>query len=737
MTETGFSPALTLATYMKEMDADQAVKVARELCSQLGSDPESFHGNIWPKNIYLAEGKKAVLGAASRAPVSQRSADQVEYVSPEFFWDSTQEAAADVYSVGLLLYAGCNGGYLPFQPIGEELTDKDRSSALRRRMKGEKIEIPAGVSPELANVIEKALAYEPEDRYITARELLAALNETDEALPSGEDVAAVAGAAAGAILAGDGEQTDIPDEDVPEEDALEENIPEEDPAELREEAIEEETPEEKLTGEEPFEEEALPEGLTDEEIEQANALEPTEEEAAAAVAAVAAVAGTADLDGAAAPAVDAGDQSASDTPKYTVQKDFEQTRETRRQSVTPTSRRRKRSSPLVPILGAVAAVAVVAGAGALIFGGNSDQEVSQPFTTADRVSTAAPSPSPVVITPAPNNLLDDEDDKTAEETPRPSESPDIKDEDSHDGENEPGAAGSSGTDNSADTGAGNGSGITSNSSGTTGTNAGTGGTGSGTTSGGTGIGVGTTSGGSTGGGTTSGGTTGTQTNPSYTVTPADGTVYIQGIGVNIRSGPGTNYPIIGSASTGYELTRTGTVNGWTRVNFKGTVGFVSSTYLTDTAPTTETAAPTVTPAPTQAPAPTPEAPPTPASTFAVQSKDLTYDQAKKAAEADGLSLAVVANDDDFNAIVEKLNGSSVKYAWLGAAYDSSALAWKWSDGTTLSGDDSHWAADNPHNGDDILLLALLDGQWQYISVASSTFDPTSSTYAGQLGYVTG
>ena len=37
-------------------------------------------------------------------------------MAPEVFWSGTLDASADVYSLGLLLYAGVSGGRLPFYP---------------------------------------------------------------------------------------------------------------------------------------------------------------------------------------------------------------------------------------------------------------------------------------------------------------------------------------------------------------------------------------------------------------------------------------------------------------------------------------------------------------------------------------------------------------------------------------------------------------------------------------------
>ena len=187
MTDTEMNPAASLAGYLCQTTPEQAVKAAMELCEQLPGDPEGFHGGVWPGNVTLDGDGKAVLGMPMSTPAAQRPANQVEYLAPEFFWDGAASAAADVFSVGLMIYAGCSKGFLPFQPHKDDLSNQERADALRKRMKGAVIPAPEGVSEDLAKVLEKALAYKPEDRYITAKEMLFALHWTDEALGPTKD----------------------------------------------------------------------------------------------------------------------------------------------------------------------------------------------------------------------------------------------------------------------------------------------------------------------------------------------------------------------------------------------------------------------------------------------------------------------------------------------------------------------------------------------------------------------
>ena len=80
----------------------------------------------------------------------------------------------------------------------------------------------------------------------------------------------------------------------------------------------------------------------------------------------------------------------------------------------------------------------------------------------------------------------------------------------------------------------------------------------------------------------------TSSSPSYTVTDADETVYATEA-VNVRSDASSDADRIGGLSAGESITRTGTTsNGWSRVSYNGSTGYVNSDYLTTTAPTVST-----------------------------------------------------------------------------------------------------------------------------------------------------
>ena len=435
MVDTEMDPAIDLTGSMTEMTADQAVKMIRELCAQL-KEGGAFHGNIWPGSVSVGEDGQARLGEGSDVPVAGRRATQVEYLSPEFFWDNEGTPASDVYSLGLLLYAGCNNGYLPFQPKGGALTDKDRSGALRKRMKGEELELPAGVSGGLGSVLKKALAYEPEDRYADPAALLDALNETYEALPVVEE------AGAAAVVAGP-----FGWDEAPEGPAGEENVPEQ-----------------------PV------------EAEKAAPQEPGR--------------------------------------KYTVQKDIGKSKK----SEAPASVRKKKASPVIPVL-CIAAAAVILGG--VWYALNHRAPITSP--SVDVVEVTREPAEPVVVLEAEN--------PEATEAPAPQEEIHVitpaeleEAREAEDGDK----------DAEAETEAE--------------------------------------------GGADAEPVAGSTSVAGQDVTAANDTVYVTGSGVNLRSGPGTAYDVQTTLPRGTELQRTGTVSGWSQVQYEGKEYYVSSSLVSTDVP---------------------------------------------------------------------------------------------------------------------------------------------------------
>lgn len=71
----------------------------------------------------------------------------------------------------------------------------------------------------------------------------------------------------------------------------------------------------------------------------------------------------------------------------------------------------------------------------------------------------------------------------------------------------------------------------------------------------------------------------------FPVTEWDKTMYCAFEALNIRKGPGTSYPILGTYLFGDKVQVTGTTSGsWVRVNYKGGEGYVNGAYLSSSEP---------------------------------------------------------------------------------------------------------------------------------------------------------
>ncbi|MDD6325422.1 MAG: protein kinase, partial [Lachnospiraceae bacterium] len=84
---------------------------------------------------------------------------------------------ADIYSLGITLYWLLNNRRMPFLNADEPITAMKNQEALRRRYEGEKLPAPKNGSAKLKQIVLKACAYRPEDRYRSAQELYDALSE--------------------------------------------------------------------------------------------------------------------------------------------------------------------------------------------------------------------------------------------------------------------------------------------------------------------------------------------------------------------------------------------------------------------------------------------------------------------------------------------------------------------------------------------------------------------------------
>ena len=167
------------------LEVAQAVHMGIQVCAGLAHthsmDPPLLHLDIKPANLLLFEekgGEKMKLadyGLASRLdPVTRlsRSGGTLAFGAPEMAWGALDERA-DVYSLGVTLYRAVCGMH-PFPLVSPESVSA--SSEFRRILsRGRKdIRLPSKLLlrevPQLDEVLLRAMAYDPFDRYRNATE---------------------------------------------------------------------------------------------------------------------------------------------------------------------------------------------------------------------------------------------------------------------------------------------------------------------------------------------------------------------------------------------------------------------------------------------------------------------------------------------------------------------------------------------------------------------------------------
>ena len=163
-----FQNEFILADRMSEFTPEVFVQFCTQLMDAVEALDLPFYGGVNAQNISMDDDGNVAIGDALGADNVRYTAEQIEYLAPEVFWNNEKSVQADVYSIGLMMYTWANAGCLPFLYPGAQ--SGDRAEALRRRMSGEAFE-KSPVSKTLNTIIDKATAYTPADRYATIAEL--------------------------------------------------------------------------------------------------------------------------------------------------------------------------------------------------------------------------------------------------------------------------------------------------------------------------------------------------------------------------------------------------------------------------------------------------------------------------------------------------------------------------------------------------------------------------------------
>jgi beta-lactam-binding protein with PASTA domain/tRNA A-37 threonylcarbamoyl transferase component Bud32 len=171
-----------------------------------------IHRDIKPHNILIGERLKVTDFGIARAGASQMTEagsimGTAQYLSPEQARGAPVTASSDLYSVGIVLYEMLTGK-VPFTGDSAiEIAMKHLNDAPKPPSK-----IRPEIPDELDQVVLRALAKNPEDRYQSAEEFSEDLHRVEAGLPLAPETAEAATALLTGVtvpLAGDGGSTEV------------------------------------------------------------------------------------------------------------------------------------------------------------------------------------------------------------------------------------------------------------------------------------------------------------------------------------------------------------------------------------------------------------------------------------------------------------------------------------------------------------------------------------------------
>ncbi|HKE84199.1 MAG TPA: serine/threonine-protein kinase [Vicinamibacterales bacterium] len=161
------------------LSAREAIGIGEDLCRALAAVHRAgyIHRDVKAKNVMRDEGGKIVLmdfgtgRAADRPGAFGDRAGTPLYMAPEVLENEPASPTSDVYSLGVLLYHLVTGAY----PVDARTIDQLREAHAKRQhrwLSERRPDLPV----TFMQVVERAIALDPQDRYANPSELLSALS---------------------------------------------------------------------------------------------------------------------------------------------------------------------------------------------------------------------------------------------------------------------------------------------------------------------------------------------------------------------------------------------------------------------------------------------------------------------------------------------------------------------------------------------------------------------------------
>lgn len=169
-----------------KMTKKDIVRFGIDMCRALELCEKNIiiHRDIKPENIFISSNGDYKLGDFGVARTMEETVSELSkkgtylYMAPEVYRGEKYGASVDIYSLGIVMYKLLNNNRTPFMPpYPEQVTYTQKKESLDRRMKGELIPEPQNGTKRLNEIVLKACAFKPEDRYQTATEMKSELEK--------------------------------------------------------------------------------------------------------------------------------------------------------------------------------------------------------------------------------------------------------------------------------------------------------------------------------------------------------------------------------------------------------------------------------------------------------------------------------------------------------------------------------------------------------------------------------
>ena len=190
--------------YEHPMARRNIIKLGIDICKALERCQRYnvIHRDIKPENIFISDSGDYKLGDFGIARTIERTTSGLSkkgtysYMAPEVYAGREYGFSVDTYSLGLVLYRMLNKNRGPFLPQPPEaITFASREQALARRISGERLPRPFYGEGRLGEIVLKACAADPKDRYSSPQQMRQELEailytQTDAGIiyPSGDEL---------------------------------------------------------------------------------------------------------------------------------------------------------------------------------------------------------------------------------------------------------------------------------------------------------------------------------------------------------------------------------------------------------------------------------------------------------------------------------------------------------------------------------------------------------------------